>query len=595
MHNDQTNKGALRSVLGIYVLGMMERARTRTVLQPQRQRPTRHAETHDHTFETIHFWNRDRLPDITGEMRRGGRWGCRWARRRGQCWRRRDLGVGVVLGSQASITAIALAVDAVHRVHGRVLAGAGAGVCGVRADRRCDRRRGVEGLAEGGQRRARVDGPAAGRRGRTGGGFDSRCGLDVVGQGDAGRRQGFPLGLEVVKVRGDGGGHALAGVAVLDEGVGGRGVGGVGPVVDQAVLVCFLDPFVDDGAGPGGGHVGAEDGGLVVEGARRCGVAARLGEEDGDGVVGGLVLEGAVAGGFVGGSTAPLIGVQAEEVEALGGVGATGEVVLQHGPQFCNIGGGVADGDLAVALLVAVGFHVARGGEDVWGGWRAGRGREDLIPDEEARGVVVLLELIEDRFILVELVLSPVWSVLKRGCCQRGIGCYRGEGVRPVGSMCQMCRGRQRGRFLRLQRLSCSRRGRLQDRRGRPGWRWRRVPPCGRHPAGIGRCQSKGPGASVDMRCLSGSTVGRLRRRIWSRRLRWWGPMPRTRRGSPRSEQPKLMGTCRLYVQQCNATWHRAKVRSVCSYPTVWISDSPATWSDSATPVTRDEEGGIVI
>lgn len=60
-------------------------------------------------------------------------------------------------------------------------------------------------------------------------------------------------------------------------------------------MVRLLLPLVDDGAGPGVDH-GAEEGVLVAKVARLGLVAARLGHEDGDGVVRGLILEVRVAG-----------------------------------------------------------------------------------------------------------------------------------------------------------------------------------------------------------------------------------------------------------------------------------------------------------
>jgi hypothetical protein len=77
-------------------------------------------------------------------------------------------------------------------------------------------------------------------------------------------------------------------------------------VLDETVVVGFLDPFVDDGTGPSVDHLVAEDGCLVVKCARSPNVAAGLGEEDGDVVFGGVLLQEDVAGGFESGVSAPV-------------------------------------------------------------------------------------------------------------------------------------------------------------------------------------------------------------------------------------------------------------------------------------------------
>jgi len=90
------------------------------------------------------------------------------------------------------------------------------------------------------------------------------------------------------------------------------------------VVVLFLDPFVDDGARPVGRHY-AEDGRLVLEGARVGRVAARLGEEDGNGQIVDLGVQAHVAGGLVCRCRAtPLVGVESEEVDILAGDVAAG-------------------------------------------------------------------------------------------------------------------------------------------------------------------------------------------------------------------------------------------------------------------------------
>lgn len=83
------------------------------------------------------------------------------------------------------------------------------------------------------------------------------------------------------------------------------------------------------------------------------------------------MLELVVARLLVRALTAPRVGVEGEEVNRFGCVGAAGEVVLQHGAEARDVGGRVADGDFTVRLRVAVGLEVAGCGFDVWGSYGA--------------------------------------------------------------------------------------------------------------------------------------------------------------------------------------------------------------------------------
>ena len=140
----------------------------------------------------------------------------------------------------------------------------------------------------------------------------------------------------------------------------------------------------------------------------RGSIAACLRKEDGDVIVGGVLLELAVPRLLEGGSATPLVGIQTEKVQRLGAVGAASEVVLQIGAEVGDVGGRVTDGDVAVALGVAVGLHVADGGLDVGGGDAVGAGGEDLVADEEAGDVVVALEGVHDLLVGRVLRLVPL-------------------------------------------------------------------------------------------------------------------------------------------------------------------------------------------
>jgi hypothetical protein len=77
------------------------------------------------------------------------------------------------------------------------------------------------------------------------------------------------------------------------------------PVIDQTIVVGFLDPLVDDGAGPGVYHFVAKDGCLIIESSSCTDIAAGLGEKDGNVVLRGVLLQGYITGGFVSGVAAP--------------------------------------------------------------------------------------------------------------------------------------------------------------------------------------------------------------------------------------------------------------------------------------------------
>ena len=85
-----------------------------------------------------------------------------------------------------------------------------------------------------------------------------------------------PYGLEIIEFGLHGDRYAYGhGDVVLDCCVG---------VLDYAVVVGFLGPFVDYGAGEDGGHVGGEDGWHVGECTWTGGDTAVFGEEHWDGV-----------------------------------------------------------------------------------------------------------------------------------------------------------------------------------------------------------------------------------------------------------------------------------------------------------------------
>jgi hypothetical protein len=122
-------------------------------------------------------------------------------------------------------------------------------------------------------------------------------------------------------------------------------------VSDKAVVVLLFNPLVDDRARPGSAHIRAEDGSLIRKVPGRHGVAASFGEEDGDGVVGGILLKLVVARDTVGRVwSTPLICVEGVEVQTFRCFGPTDEVILEHRTELSNVGRRVANRDFAVVL-----------------------------------------------------------------------------------------------------------------------------------------------------------------------------------------------------------------------------------------------------
>lgn len=220
--------------------------------------------------------------------------------------------------------------------------------------------------------------------------------------------QGGPLLLKVVKVWLDRCRCALASEAVLDQSVGRSGILHRGPIADQTVVIGLLDPLVDNGARPGVPHFMTKNGRLVFKRAGTVSVAAGFGEEDGDRIGRGILLEHVVTRLDVARGTTPFVGVQTKEVETISRILATSQVFLEHGTEFGDIRGRVSDGDWTVPLVVTISLDIAGRGQDIRSCGGALLGRDDFVTDEDASGVVELLELIEDSRESVKLSLSPL-------------------------------------------------------------------------------------------------------------------------------------------------------------------------------------------
>jgi len=126
----------------------------------------------------------------------------------------------------------------------------------------------------------------------------------VVVCADASRSKGSPVLAQVLKVRILGLWCAVPAESCVGAIDGSRGRLAQS-VLDETVVIGFLDPFVDNGAGPCVDHLVAEDGCLVVECASSADVATGFGEENWDVVLGGVLLQEDVARGLESGVAAP--------------------------------------------------------------------------------------------------------------------------------------------------------------------------------------------------------------------------------------------------------------------------------------------------
>jgi len=85
---------------------------------------------------------------------------------------------------------------------------------------------------------------------------------------------------------------------------------------------------------------------------------------------------------------------------------------LQHGAKGGNIGRGIAYGNRAVLLVVAVRFDVSGSSFDVWRCHGVVACIQNLIANEDTGQVVVCYELVEDLAESGELGLVPMWVTL---------------------------------------------------------------------------------------------------------------------------------------------------------------------------------------
>jgi len=212
--------------------------------------------------------------------------------------------------------------------------------------------------------------------------------------------------LQVCEVRQDGGRSSSSRDSSHDT-AGNHGWVYLGAIGYETVVVGFLDPFVDYGSGPETIHIRTQNGVLVLKSPRWDRVTTCLREEDRDVVVLCVGVECSIPRGCHGVRTAPLVGVESKHIDALGCIGSTGEIVLQHGAKFCDVCRGVSYGNVPVSLAVPISLQISCRRLDVGSCERLVVQGDNLIPNEEAQCVGIVRECVHDFGIGIELSLVP--------------------------------------------------------------------------------------------------------------------------------------------------------------------------------------------
>lgn len=217
------------------------------------------------------------------------------------------------------------------------------------------------------------------------------------------------------------------------------------------IVVSLLKVHVDDTTAEDSRHlVTIESSGFLEDtvGSAAGQVAAVLGEEDGDRVVGEESGLGVIARLLHGALTAPGVDVVAPEVNGVALVTAV-EVVGHLGADIDVVVGGIADTHPAVLLGLDVGLGVTDSGLDKGRSRGVVLGVGHLVTGEEANDVGVLLHLVDDGRVAGVQVGVPAGGVTvdghgglaqigedvdAGGLEQRHTGRVVGRGVDGVGS-----------------------------------------------------------------------------------------------------------------------------------------------------------------
>ncbi|KAH3677698.1 hypothetical protein OGATHE_000352 [Ogataea polymorpha] len=167
-------------------------------------------------------------------------------------------------------------------------------------------------------------------------------------------------------------------------GVGHGAYGGVVDGRDKTIVVVLLEVHVHNASGPHVGHLVGEEGRDIGEFSRLDGVAAVLGEEDGNCEVGELLEIGS------------LVLISAGEVVGRGDSGL-GVVVRR-----------VSDWNGTVSPVLHVLLHVSDGSLDERSGVSVGRVCDDLVSGKKSKHVVVLLHHVDHRRVSLVQGLRPL-------------------------------------------------------------------------------------------------------------------------------------------------------------------------------------------
>jgi hypothetical protein len=136
-------------------------------------------------------------------------------------------------------------------------------------------------------------------------------------------------------------------------------------VCNDAIVVSFLDPFVDDASRPSINHVGTKYGGLIIESSFTTDVTTSLREKYWKAIAFSHCLKTGVSRILISCHATPFVRIKTEEIDRFVGV-TTSKVILQHGAKLSNISGGISNWDLAVCLDRHVRLHVCNSRFDIW-------------------------------------------------------------------------------------------------------------------------------------------------------------------------------------------------------------------------------------
>lgn len=188
---------------------------------------------------------------------------------------------------------------------------------------------------------------------------------------------------------------------------------------DETVLASLLRVFVDKTTRVNTSHLSVVKSCDFLE-FTRVGVAAVLGQEDGN-TVSSEVLDLLIpARDLEGRRITPGVVVESEEITTLIS-GATVHVFGHLETVGVHVGGGVSDRDLTVSTASNVLSHITGDGLDVWCSGGGGIIVDDLVTREESQGVCVVRKRVDGREDVLEVDCVVGWC--GGGTVERVEGC----------------------------------------------------------------------------------------------------------------------------------------------------------------------------